>query len=306
MRTYARLPRILLFLCAPAAVAPTQLKCQDLTGDRLTYASLTIRPSLSGDVEFGVTVAGPAQVDFPSFAEKYLHCDWSPSQPAIYPTTGVCRHLLRACNGAVSGRLALAPLVVALHGAGVQTVALMVTVPRRPAILELRTAGAWLKVIEGTYDFTSRSFAGLPPPVEVRTLPPPSLAWLAIPWIAILLIPAAAALASRRIEGWAQHRVVSMSWLNAGIWLLWLTALPPGQIADFLAWHGVQSLALQLAAVVLAFCAPPLIATAICLFILAHRRAPDEEQSVRRLLARSLLPEATSPCSTVGRSLESP
>jgi Zn-dependent protease with chaperone function len=168
----------------------------------------------------------------------------------------------------------------------------MVTVPRRPATLELRAAGAWSEDMEDTKNFHSSSFAELPPPIEVRKLPPPSAAWLLIPWIAILAIPAATAVVFRRTAGWSQYRVVAMSWLNAGIWLLCLTALPPGRMIGLLAWFDAPSLALQLAVVLLMFCLPPLTAITLCLLILTSDAAPAEERIARRFLARSLLPEA--------------
>jgi Zn-dependent protease with chaperone function len=291
---------------ALAGIQPALLLCQDIPEwMRKAFenqpAEVTVQafPHAGGDVAFLVLATGPRRsFDFPEIVRKLWGCDWQFGTNYGRYVSGTCRHMLRTRDGVVDDHLSLAPLVVVLHGSGFERVTVSVYIHWRPQRAAIRAAPAWMRNEDGTeleYSFVSTSFATLPPPLEIRRADPPSIAWVAVPLLLIVLLPAVAAFVLRQREppSTASHALLWMHWIQAGSWLFWLMVLPPGRIVPLLTWLPGGSLYLQLVAGALAYSAPPLLAGAISFLILRARLVPEPEAgSMGQLLRRHLLPEA--------------
>ena len=305
MRPFALLWRIGPLLCALAGMQPAALLGQEppewmarAFANQPAEVTVQVRSHAGGDVEFLVFATGERkQFDFPEIARRLWGCDWQSSGNIEHVVSGTCRHMLQTRGGVVDDRLSLAPLVLVLHGSGIERVTLAVYFHWRAQRPAVRTTQPWKQSGDGQdlqYNIVSDSFAEWPPPLEIRRVAPPPVGWLAVPLLFLLLAPAGIALFLKQHErpDAASHALLWMYWIQTGSWLFWLMVLPPGQIVLLLAWLPGDSLYLQMVAGSLAYCAPPLVACAIAFVILRARLVPEAEAvSIGQLLRRHLLPE---------------
>jgi Zn-dependent protease with chaperone function len=257
-----------------------------LVARNVPEASLILQPNQAGDVVlFYAARDMPGRFDLREAAHRVLGCDLVLVTTGKMHTGGTCQQFLKSDRGNLDAWLPLAPLVQELRKAGAEQVDVEVALYFWPG-QRLDAGGAWEETRESnqlSYRFRSRSGGELPPPLHLalsyRQTPPRPL----IPFLLLLTVPGAIAwVLRRRAARRANHSaplpaVVWVSWIQLGAWMLWLVALPPGAIVTLLSDVPLHSEYLILAAGAVAFCIPPLLATAIFMVVLRRGADPNSD-----------------------------
>ena len=241
--------------------------------ERPAFANIQMRIQPSGDVEFFPFLSGmPPELDFPQILRGTVGCDWQPNSRYAFIAVGACRHLLTRHGGT----LFLNGLVTALHLYGATSVQLALFLPQRPQLFTIQTSGNWtLSDYSGPeYEYDSRSIETTPVLVRVQPIPPPNLAWFAVPLLAMLLIPPCVALVLRRRNQTGSKAIVWLSWIQMSGALFWFVVWPPGRIVESLARLHSLSVLAELLIGGLLYSGPPLVATAISALILRDLLVP--------------------------------
>ena len=296
----------------------------DYDGPPSVNVSLRAKPH--GDVEIELFAQNleslRAPVDLLAILRGALPCDWRPApssipvgshrlsattpgvsrqpfEPAPDYIAGTCRRLLHGAHGVVDDNISLAPLVAALHQAGISEVELTLNSLGEPA--PSPGARQWFQpaprkrpaksLLAPNWQFWSFSQAGaLPPAFHVRLGTEWTPNRLIARLVFVLFCPAL-------LSFWLRLRrqrkklppgagMVWLNWILLGSWLYWISFVGLDDIAGFTGALEIESSLLSILLGAVLFSMPPLVAMAVSFLALAPQ---TQTQTSERVSTVSLL-----------------
>src|SRR5206468_2694944 len=242
--------------------------------------------ALRGDLSVTIYTWRIPDIGLDAIRQASLPCDWRAKQNEREFLYGVCRRYLHSDGASAQGRVALAPLVIALRKAGAGNIRLELDdygVPLAEAPKEWRAESRKSRfgsLKNTTYEFWSLSSAGLPQPFEIRMGSPWSSSRLTIPFGLTLFAPALLALWLRRraeqrdaVEGAS----VWVHWILTGMWLYWISAVSVTDLAAFAVHLQLDSMVLTFLIGTALYAGVPLLAAASCVAVLMRAPAPARQ-----------------------------
>lgn len=255
----------------------------------------------SVSVDVRVSALGNVHLRFDSESDTILeaipaalNCSWIETERSSHHIAGTCRGWLQpAADG--NGTLRLAPLVAALEQRGAKPVKVHVTSPQEGG---LSAPSGW-KMPRGdtgrsSYLSFSSDDAAAPGDVPIPINARPNLL---IPILLVLSIPLILGYAVRRnVTGASADRkmnwIVWMHWTQLGIWLYWIGAVNPVELADYLLLLRPLGSYVLLAVGVLLYSAPPLLSMGACLVGMAPLLSSSKAR-LYQLLRQQLVGQAS-------------
>jgi heat shock protein HtpX len=250
-------------------------------------AAVSLREVSAGKVAIQIETSGFAQSSASTLfvqLPRLLSCRWTGRELGPNSIDGICR---------LDGSMSLTPLASFLHRHGEEAVTFKVATSGRDAAKFPR---GWKSREAGKVYFISDRNDVVVPALPVQPGPQISPSYICVPLAVVLLIPAliAWAIRLRATRSSSQlNRLACMSWLNLGVWLYWITAITPNELAEYLIRCGSDGYVFTFATATLTFLAPPLTSIAIVVAVLARLNAASQgtltEAVKRSLLAESVI-----------------
>lgn len=287
--------RICKLILAVAIPALTVCSAQD---DEPEYkprptADVNFKITPQGDVDISIWAQDLQPVSLSQLRSAALPCDWKLQTDMEDYLSGTCRKLLTSDGTSTEGGVPVGGLVVALRALGAYRVRLSVngfapfqSSPGKGWYLRNYNLRGNRRSSERMYFLDSYSMADTPMVAVMRVGKPWSAGHFATPFAVTLFAPAILAFWLRRRSlrrGSRPSVVVWLNWMLNGMFLYWISALSPTDVAGFNHLLHLESAVALVAMSALVFSIPPLLAVAMCT-ILMH---PAEERGQAVAAARN-------------------
>jgi heat shock protein HtpX len=246
-------------------------------GQEPTAANIYVNPNSRGDVRFSVMFEGFENTpDFRPVLSKATGCAFDSTYPQQFDYLASNCRLLENDRGLTHDWLRLAPLMKALHQAGVQTVSLTVTVSNGT----IQPGGG------SSFEFESKSPEQMPPALEILAGHKVDMSGILVPLAVVLFVPG---LLACWLERRSRAAMVWLSWILTGSLFYWIGAVNPSDISAYFGSLHLHPL-IGLVFGALLYSAPPLLSLATVLIALAPQLLPGRHpwSDLARLLKRTL------------------
>jgi Zn-dependent protease with chaperone function len=299
--TIVRLPHLLtlsLGLCSAAC----SLVAQDIS-----IAEVTLKPSVRGNLSVAIRTWDAPDMSLGTLRRAAFPCDWKGGIADDDYIHGDCRHYLTSDGTSASGKIDVAPLIVALRAAGIESIRVLIEDERREIAqppagwfretpeIKARRKGRG-RTAGDTYWFRVEPGDDLPKAFVLRVGMPWSATQTLVPIGFTLFGPALLALWLRRRadrSGALESAAVWVHWILTATWLYWIYSGSTSNIAGLLAHLKVESMFASLVIGAFLLVAPPLFAVATCVAILMRSGDGDAQpQDTLGLVRRAVLRES--------------